>query len=179
MSVVNPPFAAAALDPAHPLATGNRQAERASPIDALCNAAVDLLALKLPGSVKVEHFPNKPAEFDFEGSNAAALVIYDGSRFDQEGQPGQQGVRETVRLAVMLLVRSLRGDAGAYALTHEIRKALHGQSLAGMTGLRPLETELESESDGVFTYRLAYEGRLPAVPVRTATQHPIINRASA
>jgi hypothetical protein len=171
--------AAADLDADHPLAAANRAPTAETAIDAVCEAVVVRLSQRLPARVAIAHFPNKPGEYDFEGQDAAALVIYDGSRFDVAGQVGDQGVRETVRLTIVLLVRALRGATGAYGLTREIRTALHGQSLAGGVGLRPIEIELESEDEGVFRYRLVFETRLPAVPYRTATQSPLIHRTRA
>lgn len=165
------------LPPTHPLAASNRALPAQDAIEALCAAVVDRLGQRLPPRVRVEHFPNKPAEFDFEGSDAAALVIYDGSRFAEAGPIGEQGVRETVRLAVVLLVRGLRGHEGAYALTRAVRSALHGQTLAGARALRPIEIELESEDEGVFRWRLAFETGLPAVPAHAAQEAPLINRA--
>lgn len=156
-----------ALLPADHPAQGSMGATQ-SPVDALCDAAVERLKTRLPPRVIVEHFPDKPEQYDFEGYDAAALVIYDASRFDREGQLGAQGLRETLRLVVVLMVRSLRGSNGAYELLHDIRTALHGQSLAGCTGLIPTEIALESEASGVFRYHAAFEGSLPAVPVKVS-----------
>lgn len=157
------------IPPEHPSASAYRAPSPVSPIDAICEAAVARLKERLPGRVIVEHFPDKPGEFDFEGYDAAALVIYDGSRFDKAGQLGAQGIREELRLVVSLLVRSLCGGNGAYVLLADIRSALHGQSLAGSTGLRPVEIELERENEGVFQYRAAFEATIVAVPNKIAS----------
>lgn len=157
----------AALLPAdHPARSTERP--RLSPIDAVCAAAVERLDGRLPGRVVVASFPDKPAEFDFEGHDAAALVLYDGSRFDAAGAPGAQGLSEELRLVVALLVRSLDGEGGAYRLIHEARLALHGVSLAGATGLRPVEVALDREHEGVWQYRLVFAGDIVAVPVKSA-----------
>lgn len=156
------------IPPDHPSATAAIAPDRASPLDAVCDAAVERLKASLPGKVRVEHFPDKPEDFDFEGFEAAALVLYDGGDFDAAGARGEQGVAEEVRLVVVLMVRSLRGPNGSNRLLEEIRLALHGHSLAGMTGLRPLKRELEREGSGVFQYSFAFAGRLPALPGRAA-----------
>ncbi len=148
----------------HPSARANLARPALSPIDAVCDAAVMRLKERLPGGVVVEHFPDKPEEYDFEGYDAAALVIYDKSTFGKEGLVGAQGTREEVRLVVVLLVRSLRGPGGAYRLLFDIRSALHGVSLAGMTGLRPVEVDLERQNENVFQYSVAFEGAIVAVP---------------
>ena len=157
------------LIPADSPIVADREPVRLSPIDAVCQAMVDRLKIRLPGKVMVEHFPDKPDQFDFEGYDAAALVIYDGSRFDEEGMLGAQGTRESLRLVVSLLVRELRGPTGAYELLHVIRAALQGTSFAGSTALRPIEAVLEREANNVFQYRLAFEGTIIAVPVKSAT----------
>lgn len=153
----------------HPASRETREAQGtspSSPIEAVAEAMVSRLKDKLPGSVEVDHFPDKPEEFDFPEDGAAALVIWDGSSFDQGGPVGQQGTREALRLGVALLVRSLRGPSGAYVLKHEIQRALHGYSFAGATALRPIKADLERQADNVFQYLLVFEGTIPAIPDR-------------
>jgi Gp37 protein len=168
-------FAATNLPTSHPLAQVNREPILASPIDRLCDALVDRLTIRLQPSVKLAHFPNKPEEFDFEGYEAAALVLYDGSRFERDGLRGQQGIPEIVKIVIVLLVRELRGPTGAYGLCHTIRQSLHGISLAGATGLTPVETALEREAEGVYQYRLEFEGRLIAVPAPVSREMPLLH----
>jgi len=156
------------IPPDHPAAREAMEQPRPSPIEAMCDAAIARLSDRISVKVRIEHFPDKPEEFDFEGYDAAALVLYDGGRFGEDGPVGGQGTRETVRLVVVLLVRMLRGPTGAYGLIHSVRTALHGFSVAGSTGLRPVETELDRQAENVFQFRIAFEGRLPAVPVRSA-----------
>lgn len=150
----------------HPSSVANRAPEQPSMIDALCEAIVERLKIRLPGSIAVEHFPDKPDNYDFEGRNAAALVLYNGSRFDTAGQRGAQALAEEVQIEISLLVRSLRGPTGAYQLLHEIRTALHGQSLAGCTGMRPESAELQSENEGVYQFQFKFECTLVSVPVK-------------
>ena len=153
----------------HPASRENREAQGetlSSPIEAVAGAMVARLKDKLPGSVVVDHFPDKPEEFDFPDGGAAALVIWDGSGFDQGGPVGQQGTREALRMGVALLVRSLRGPSGAYVLKHEIQRALHGYSFAGATGLRPIKADLERQAENVFQYLFVFEGTIPAIPDR-------------
>lgn len=154
------------LPEGHP-ARGN-EAPRPSPVDAVCEAAIERLKTRLPGKVMVEGFPDRPDDFDFEGFDAAALVIYDGSRFDASGPLGEQGLREELRLVVSLLTRGLNGDGGAYALIKDVRAALHGASLAGSTALAPIEIALEREAAGVWQYRLAFAATILAVPVKSS-----------
>lgn len=132
---------------------------KADPVTAIVDAALEILRTQLPPQMAVERFPNKPADYDFQ-AQAAALVIYDGSKFDAAGN------REDIRLVVSLLVRSLDGDHGAYPIIQAIRLALHDQSLAGATGTRPVEVELEAEADGVFRWRLVFAASLPAQHAR-------------
>lgn len=152
----------------HPGSRDNCEPGRPSPIDAVADAMVERLKQRLPGKVQVEHFPDQPEEYDFEGFDAAALVLWDGSTFDQAGPSGEQGTREALRMAVALMVRSLRGPSGAYVLKHEIQTALHGFSFAGTTGLRPIKADLERQGEGVFQYLLVFEGAIRAVPTRPA-----------
>lgn len=139
----------------------------AAPLDRLVNAVVDRLSTILMPSVQVVPFPDRPDEYDFEGYDAAALVLYQGSRFDGAGPLGQQGMSEDVRLVVALLVRSLRGDGGAHGLIHAVCQALQGQSMAGATALRPVEFDLHGQrQDGVFQYHLTFTATLKIPPLR-------------
>jgi hypothetical protein len=148
----------------HPAGTESLVPVAPTRIEALCAAAVDRLAQALPPRTVVTHYPDRPEEFDFEGSDAAALVLYEGSRFDEAGLAGARGAREFVRLTVVLLVRALAGDGGAYRLIEATRAALHGQALAGATGLRPVEVALDRQDAQVFQFRVSFEAALPAIP---------------
>lgn len=154
-----------------PNAVANRTPLPRAPFEAVCEAIVKELGTRMPGSVAVDHFPDRPEEYDFEGSSAAVLVLYGGSKFDAEGQRGAQGASEMLLVQIVLLCRQLRPSGenavAAYGLLHDIRLALHGQSFAGTTGLRPMLCELERRSDdGVYQYRFDFEGRLPSLPAR-------------
>lgn len=151
----------------HPSSPANRAPERASPIDALCQGIVERLKISLAPTVTIEHFPNKPDAYDFEGYNAAALVLYNSSRFDADGQRGAQSLHEDVVIEICLLVRELRGPTGAYSLLLDIRTSLHGASVAGSTGLRPDAIDLQSERDGVYQFQFKFECTLVSVPVKT------------
>ena len=161
-----------------PLATINRSPARLSPIDAVCQAAIDRLKIELPGGIVIDHFPDKPEQFDFEGYDAAALVLYGGSRFSGEGMLGAAGIDEAMRLVVSLLVRSLRGPSGAYELIHAVRVALQGASLAGSKALFPVEADLESQNENVFQYRIVFESGLIAVPTPLKQPRAGFQRAS-
>jgi hypothetical protein len=143
-------------------------------LNQICDAAVERLKAGLSNRVRVEHFPDAPEEFDFEGDDAAALVLWNGDQFDQAGHRGEQGSRATVQLSVVLLVRSLRGTGGAYDLLEQIRLALQGESLAGSTALRPLRRELERQDNNIFQYRFDFEAGLvtPGAARRAAVLMP-------
>jgi Gp37 protein len=153
--------AATLLDADNPAHRSHAVKPRPAPVDGVVDAAIALLGLKLPPRVIVERFPDKPADYDFEGHDAAVLVIYDGSKFEPNG------LREELRLVAIILVRSLDGQNGGYALIDEVRKALHDQSLAGATGTRPVEVQLEDEADGVFRWRVVFAANLMTAPGRS------------
>jgi hypothetical protein len=134
------------------------------PVEALCLGVVDILKTRLINSVTVQYFPDKPAEFDFEGYDAAALVLYLGSQFDRQGLRGAQGIHQQIRLRVTLLVRLLHGHGGALGLLHDIRRSLQGVSVAGCTALVPTNEALNSEQQNVFSYDVDFETTLIAVP---------------
>lgn len=127
-----------------------------SAIDAVIDAVLARLRQALPPLAMIDHFPARPAEFDFEGYDAAVLVIYGGSSFS--------GPVEKLRLEVSVLVRRLAGDGGAYGLIGAVRLALAGASFAGATALRITDVALEAVDDGVAQYRVTAEAALPHSP---------------
>jgi hypothetical protein len=151
------------VPPEHPASAASAAAALPSPVEAVVAAAVARLSDTLPPRVHVAAFPDNPDAFDFEGHASAALVLYDGSRFDEAGLGGQRGQRETLRIVIALLVRALLGNGGAYELVDATRKALHGRVLASATGCRPVEIALERQDQGVFQYRLVFEATLPVM----------------
>lgn len=156
-----------------PLAKESREPPRPAPLDAVCDAAVAVLKAELPGNVFIDHFPDKPDQFDFEGHGAAALVLFGGSRFTGDGLRGFGAFNEALRLVVVLLVRSLRGPSGAYELINITRRALTGASLAGSQAAFPVEIDLESEHEQVFQYRLVFETGLVSAPASLKRPRPV------
>ncbi len=147
----------------HPASSASATPVAPSMIDQVCEAAIARLKATLAGRVIIEHFPDDPDSYDFEGYDAAALVLWNGDQFDAAGLRGHQGSRITMTLSVVLLVRALSGTGGAYDLLEQIRLGLHGESLAGSTALRPIRRELERQGEGVFQYRSDFEAGLSAV----------------
>ena len=135
-----------------------------SRLEVLTRAVVDRLAQKLPPRVHVARFPDKPAEFDFQGYDAAVLAIVTGGAFGQAPVAARAALRETVTVKTPILVRSLDGALGAPSLIEDVRLALQGVSLAGATAMQPLRWALDETSDGeVWRFDFEFETTLPAV----------------
>lgn len=139
-----------------------------SPIDAVIDGVINRLANRLPARLRIERFPDKPEEYDFEGSDGAVLVLYDGAKFDAPGIPGAAGLRREFRLVVVALTRRLGGPDGGWGLIEDIRLALHGESFGGCRALVPVEDEFEDQAQGVARFRIVFAGVIPAVPVKPA-----------
>lgn len=133
-------------------------------LDALTDAVVERLRRKLPPRVHIARFPDKPAEFDFQGYEAAVLVICVAGAFAAAPVGARVALRETVTVRAPILVRSLDGALGAPSLIEDVRLALQGASLAGATAMLPLRWSLDDTSDGeVWRFDFEFETTLPAL----------------
>lgn len=134
-------------------------------------AMVARLQERLPGRVtRIDAFPDRPEDYDFpDREHAAVFVRYDRSDFSpSDGSPrAVYSPRETLVFQAVLLVRALRradgGPIGAYEALDEIRRALHGRSLAGATPMQPRSRRLEEERGGVWRWVMEFSCAAPAI----------------
>lgn len=155
-----------------PIAAAQRAAAPVTRIEALTRAVLARLAEHMPPRVHVARFPDRPAAFDFQGYEAAVLVICTGGSFGASPTPSRAALRETINVRAPILVRSLDGALGAPALIEDVRIALQGMSLAGGTAMQPLRWALDEQSDGeVWRFDFEFSTTLPAV---AGGHHPLM-----
>lgn len=141
-----------------------------TPVLAIEDAILARLRERMPGRVvRIEPFPDRPEMFDFpEREGAAVFVHFAGADYGPagEGPRAAYGAQRTLRWHVVLLVRSLRGAEGgrigAYDALEEIRRALHGVSLAGATPMIPRRELLDEQKAGVWRWTLEFSTTIPA-----------------
>lgn len=138
------------------------------------DAIVDRLKAELPGSVKVEAFPEDPASYDFANLNAAALIHYVGSSYGDREGPVRSDQSRRMQFAVVLLTRSLRGQGGAYTYLEDVRLALQGSVFAGAGPASIVRDELQNETNGEWRWWLQIALPVPAVVRRRENPAPLM-----
>lgn len=110
--------------------------------------------------ITVEPYPNSPNDYSLLDPVGAALVVIQGSRYEQ---PFNLVQNRTTRIIVSLLVRNLSTHQGAYALIDAITVALLGwvPPLQGdgqsWCGLSAVSDQYVNESSGEWQYDLVFE----------------------
>lgn len=132
-------------------------------IEQIEDAIILRLKAALSGSVKVEPWPNEPVEYDFANLDAAALVHYVGSKYADRDGPARKDQRRTVEFAVVIYVRSLRGQGGAYDLVEDARLALQGSTFAGAGPALMLRDDMQAEAEGIWRWWVQIALPMPAV----------------
>lgn len=115
------------------------------------------------GQCKVENFPNNPKLYDFSNLPAALLIHYAGSRYTAPKGPANTAQARAMEWSLVLLVRSLRGEGGAYGHLEDIRLAVQGRSFAGAGPAVIIRDELTDETDGVWRWDIRVSLPIPAV----------------
>jgi len=131
-------------------------------------------------TLKVEPFPEDPANYELFHPCGAVLVAYDGSpRYSESRDTGVNVQDRTVQFSTTLLLRNLRGPDGAHRYLDTVRLALNGYKLPGAGGgskLRPNGERLVDHTDGVWRYEIVFQGVVPEVEQDTAESLPILER---
>ncbi|MBB4954393.1 hypothetical protein H4S14_004158 [Agrobacterium vitis] len=132
-------------------------------IEQVEDALLAVLMENVSGQCKVEVFPNDPAQYDFAGLPAALLIHYAGSRFAAAKGPANTTQTRAMEFSLVLLVRSLRGEGGAYAHLEDIRLAVQGRSFAGAGPATLIRDQLDQEKYGVWRWEIRTSLPIPAV----------------
>lgn len=132
------------------------------------------LAACLPG-VPVSAFPDSPKAYRMRHPKAEVLVVFRGGDFELPKPSSGLMVQErTVRFELSLLVRSLGGHQGAYALLEDLQVALMGARIHPEA--RPLWIERDSFLDvteGQWTWAMFVATKVLARPAPDAPPSPI------
>ncbi|MVA40674.1 hypothetical protein AVCG78_11185 [Agrobacterium vitis] len=152
-------------------------ARPATVIEQVEDALLNELKVSVSGQCKVEAFPNDPALYDFSGLPAALLIHYAGSRFAPAKGPANTTQARAMEFSLVLLVRSLRGEGGAYAHLEDIRLAIQGRAFAGAGPAMLTRDQLDEEKDGVWRWEIRVSLPIPAVARNYQTPAPFMRPA--
>jgi hypothetical protein len=154
--------------------TSLRTIRPASVIEQVEDALLTVMTENVSGQCKVEVFPNNPAQYDFAGLPAALLIHYAGSRFAPPKGPANTNQARAMEFSLVLLVRSLRGEGGAYDHLEDIRLAIQGRSFAGAGPATLTRDQLDEEKDGVWRWEIRVSLPIPAVARNYQTPAPLM-----
>ncbi|WP_246751671.1 Gp37 family protein [Rhizobium sp. ZX09] len=148
-------------------------------IEQVEDALLPHLKENVSGQCKVENFPNNPKLYDFSNLPAALLIHYAGSRYAAPKGPSNTAQARAMEWSLVLLVRSLRGEGGAYNHLEDIRLAVQGRSFAGAGPAVMTRDQLIEEVDGVWRWEIRISLPIPAVARSTPSPAPFMRPAFA
>lgn len=129
------------------------------------------------GQCKVEVFPADPKLYDFANLPAALLIHYSGSRYSAAKGPANTAQGRAMEWALVLLVRSLRGEGGAYDHLEDIRLAVQGRTFAGAGPAAMISDRLVEEGGGIWRWEIRIALPIPAVARTYQSPAPLMRPA--
>jgi hypothetical protein len=110
--------------------------------------------------VNSEHFPKNPSEFIPTSKNPYLLTRYSGRVYGKPTDMVNVPQEAQFRIDVLIVVRSLEGDNGAYDLIDMVTNKLTGKVLDGSTRIStiyPVKDAFVKEDKGVWQYATRFE----------------------
>ena len=125
--------------------------------------------LRTISGIKVQSWPDDPAEFINGFPSEIVLVRYDGSNYDEAEPNNQLKVIQNRGLSwdISILSKSFKETKkhqGAYSFIKSIREKLTGFTLPSFpdaTVLMPVSDQFVSETRGFHVYSCIYEFKFP------------------
>ena len=106
--------------------------------------------------LKVEEFPDKPAEYKLIHSKGAVLVHFLGTNYNEPDEQGFIQQTANLRFGLTLMIKGLRDKNGAYAYIDSIISTLTGFTPTGCTKMYPVRVGFLTENDGVWQYTFTF-----------------------
>jgi len=106
--------------------------------------------------LKIEGFPDKPADYQLLHSKGAVLVHFQGATYNEPEETvfTQQDV--TLEFGITLLIKGLRDKNGAYTYIDTIISTLTGYSPTGCNKMYPVKVDFLAEKEGIWQYTLSF-----------------------
>lgn len=106
--------------------------------------------------LKIEGFPDKPADYKLLHNKGAVLVHFQGGSYSEPEQDGfiQQAV--SLEFGLTLIIKGLRDKNGAYSYINNIISALTGFSPTGCNKMYLTKVDFLAEENGLWQYAFAF-----------------------
>lgn len=125
-------------------------------IPSLEAAVLARLSARFADAVAVESFPDDPDAYRLDHPVGALLVRYHGAKYGQLLDTELVVQERTMVVEVMLVFRSLQGNAGIYEYLEAVRLALAGFQPPAFAKLRPLSDEFIDRDKGEWRYAIDF-----------------------
>lgn len=109
------------------------------------------LKAKLP-DFAVEFFPDNPEEYRLNHPKGALLVQYLRSRYAEQDDCDAVVQERKAEVAIVVMVRQLRGRDGAVATIDRVEAAMMGYRVSGWRPFRLVENRFIREKAGLWSY---------------------------
>ena len=106
--------------------------------------------------LKIEGFPDKPAEYKLLHPKGAVLVHFQGASYTAPEEKNFIQQEADLEFGVTLLIKGLRDKNGAYTYIDTIISALTGFTPTGCNKMYPVKTDFLSEEGGLWQYALSF-----------------------
>lgn len=104
--------------------------------------------------VAIEPYPDKPSEYVLIHPNAAVLVRYVSSDYQNPLSPDIIAQDREINFELAIIARSLTDNRGVYELLEDIRQALMGWRIEGFEKFYYTRDEFVAENDGIWQYAI-------------------------
>jgi hypothetical protein len=109
--------------------------------------------------LSIEAYPDSPSNYHVRHPKGAVLVHYSGSRFQPSVYDEFIAQIQQITFDIILIVRSLRGNGGAYEVMDQIRESLTGFVMTDISKFQPTEEEFITEENGIWQYGMRFSAK--------------------
>ncbi|HXZ87645.1 MAG TPA: Gp37 family protein [Candidatus Binataceae bacterium] len=142
------------------------------------------------GTIEIAHYPDRPESYRMTHRIGAALVRYEGARYERLMDTAAVVQERRLQFEITLMMRDLGwgvgGQAdgtspGAYALIEEVRAALTGFRVPGCSKMYPLRERFagRDKQGAVWVYAIRFGLTTAAVEPSSADNFPLFVKGIA
>lgn len=106
--------------------------------------------------LKIEGFPEKPADFKLIHPKGAVLVHYQGANYSESKSIGCILQEKKLEFSITVVMKNLRSYEGAYYYLDKTRQVLTGFIPENCSKLLPLKEEFIGEDNGIWQYSINF-----------------------
>ena len=109
--------------------------------------------------LSIEAYPDNPVHYPMRHPKGAILLHYSGSRFQPSLYEEVIAQIQQIAFDIIIVVRSLRGNGGAYTIMDQVRETLTGFQINNVDKFQPIEEEFITEENGIWQYGMRFSAK--------------------